>query len=571
MRKLALGLILSAALATVSQQTAQACGGFFCSQVQVDQTAERIIFALGPNKVTAYIQINYQGEAKKFSWVVPVLAQPTIKLGSQSTFTIMEQLTRPQFNLDYSGIAGGSCFQFPLAGNAQDAAAGPPSDKGVEVLDVKQVGPFDTVVLKSKSTTELVAWLTANGYDQPPSSTPLIDYYVKQGMLFVAVKLTKSASVGEIAPLALEMDTPEACVPLILTQIAAEPNMPVVVYVLGNGRAFPKNWFHVDMDYAQVNWSQNGSNYMAMATAAIDEAAGHGFITEFAGASTIAKGQLFQPGRFSTAGLVGVTDPSDVLDQLLQAGFPRDASMQALLREFIPEPAELVAQGVDERTFYNSIAQYEPQLNGFKVDSVGLVKALEDRLITPLKEAQALFDEHPFLTRLMSTVSPSEMNRDPLFLLNPDLPAVSNVHTAKVSGMCSATNGQISNMKLTLEDGQVLSLGTTSLFGGGTPWMFETKVPRTKSIELVGPAGMPVKIRRTEVKRIDEELNKDAAEVVRGRVIADNANQPAAPVAALNDDSGCSCSLHRQTSASALSVFALFGVALLRVSRRKRR
>lgn len=568
MRKLVLGMIVSAALATVSQQTAQACGGFFCSQVPVEQSAERIIFALGPNKVTAYIQINYQGEAKKFSWVVPVLAPPTIKLGSQATFTIMEQLTAPQFNLDYSGVAGGSCFLFPEAQSDNAASGGPPASKGVEVLDVKQVGPFDTVVLKSKSTTELVAWLTANGYDQPPASTPLIDYYVKQGMLFVAVKLTKSASVGEIAPLALEMDTSEACVPLILTQIAAVPNMPVVVYVLGSGRAFPKNWFHVDMDYAQVNWLQNGSNYMAMATAAIDEAAGHGFITEFAGASTIAKGQIFQPGKLSTAGLVGVTDPSDVLDRLLQAGFPRDASMQALLREFIPEPPALVAQGVDERSFYNSIAQYEPQLNGFKVDSVALVKALEDRVITPLMEAQALFDAHPFLTRLMSTVSPSEMNRDPLFLLNPDLPAVSNIHTAKVSGMCSSKAGEISNMKLTLEDGQVLSLGDTSRIDGTKPWTYETKLPRTKSIELVGPAGMPVKIRRTEVKRVDEELNKDLAEVVRGRVIADNANQPPA---AVNDDSGCSCSLNRQRSTSALSVLALFGLALLRVSRRKRR
>jgi len=96
---------------------------------------------------------------------------------------------------------------------------------------------------------------------------------------------------------------------------------------------------------------------------------------------------------------VGATDPSDVLQRLQFSGFPRDASMQALLQEFIPEPPSLVAQGVDERTFYNSIAQYEPQLNGFVVDSVGFVKALEDRFITPLDEPRSVVLVEPRSSR----------------------------------------------------------------------------------------------------------------------------------------------------------------------------
>ena len=388
-------------------------------------------------------------------------------------------------------------------------------------------------------------------------------------MFFVAVKLTKSASVGEIAPLVLEMDTSEACVPLILTQIAAVPNMPVIVYVLGSARAFPRNWFHVDMDYAQVNWLQGGSNYVQMATAAIDEAAGHGFVTEYAGPSAIAKNQIYAPGRLSTVGFIGITDPSDVMQQFAAAQFPRDASLMALLREFIPMPPALAAQGVDERSFYNNIAQYEPQLNGFAVDSVALVKALEDRVVTPLKEAQALFDEHPYLTRLMSTVSPSEMNRDPLFHLNPDLPNVSNVHMAKVSGMCSNSNGQIKNLKLTLEDGQVLDLGDTALFNGG-PWKFETKLPRAKSIELVGASGQTVRLKRTEVKRIDEELNKELPEVVRQRILANGDNIPPGPIVTDSGDSGCSCNLQHASTRSPLAVFALLGLALQLLRRRRR-
>ena len=82
MRKLALLILLIAGLSAAAIRPANACGGFFCSQVPVDQSAERIIFALSPNKTTVYIQINYQGEAQKFSWIVPVLAVPNIKIGN---------------------------------------------------------------------------------------------------------------------------------------------------------------------------------------------------------------------------------------------------------------------------------------------------------------------------------------------------------------------------------------------------------------------------------------------------------------------------------------------------------
>jgi hypothetical protein len=47
-------------------------------------------------------------------------------------------------------------------------------------------------------------------------------------------------------------------------------------------------------------------------------------------------------------------------------------------------------------------------------------------VITPLRETQALFSEYGTLTRLYTTLSASEMTRDPVFDFNPDLPQVSN-------------------------------------------------------------------------------------------------------------------------------------------------
>jgi hypothetical protein len=51
-------------------------------------------------------------------------------------------------------------------------------------------------------------------------------------------------------------------------------------------------------------------------------------------------------------------------------------------------------------------------------------------VIEPIKLVQNLIDAHPELTRMYTTLSADEMTLDPLFTFNPDLPDVSNLHTA---------------------------------------------------------------------------------------------------------------------------------------------
>src|SRR5262249_22452485 len=59
---------------------ARACGGFFCTNVPVDQSAERIIFAVNEaaGTIDAYVQINYTGSPEQFAWVVPVPNPPKV-------------------------------------------------------------------------------------------------------------------------------------------------------------------------------------------------------------------------------------------------------------------------------------------------------------------------------------------------------------------------------------------------------------------------------------------------------------------------------------------------------------
>src|SRR5437868_2024038 len=145
-------------------------------------------------------------------------------------------------------------------------------------------------------------------------------------MLFVALRLKQDATAGDIQPIVLDMNTAEPCVPLILTRIAAQIDMPVLVYALADGRVVPQNWFHVVIDQAKINWFNFGANYRDVVTTAIDEAAGHGFVTEFAGSSAIMKDTIFRAGQFDTTKLAGITDPAVLIQMLLSQGYPRDAT-----------------------------------------------------------------------------------------------------------------------------------------------------------------------------------------------------------------------------------------------------
>jgi MYXO-CTERM domain-containing protein len=554
------GVGLVATLA-VAPRRADACGGFFCSQVPIDQSGEQIIFSVTQSHVTAHIQISYQGQAKDFAWVVPVQTQPKLSVGSQAVFTALQQQTQPQFQVDWKLDTNRCGIYPPNAGPT--AGGGAPGrgtqDDGVMVLDMKAVGPYDSVTLSATDPKALVEWLNKNGYQQPPAAEALIKHYVDAGMFFVGLKLQQNASAGDIQPIVLDMDNPEPCVPLILTRVAAVPDMPVHTYVLAKTRAFPRNWFHVTINERKIDWISNGSNYAKVATEAINEAAGHGFITEFAGKSDFLKNAVYQEGRWNLDQLAMTSDPVAFVNLLLNMGFPRDQTMQALLRMFIPMPQALKDMGVAESAFYNNLAMYREHLAPF--DPAMFTAALNERVIMPLKAAQQMIDQQPYLTRLYSTVSPEEMNRDPLFHLNPDLPPVSNIHKATATGECN-TDGTIRNVKLTIPGGGApISIpGPIQFYGNPQPWNYAVAEPYAARIELVSAFGEPAVYTKGQALVADKYLDQEDPDAVRGRNI---------PIEGQPSQAGSDCSFGRDSRSGAGAV-ALIALALF-LGRRRRR
>jgi Uncharacterized protein conserved in bacteria (DUF2330) len=517
---------------------AQACGSFFCSRIPVDQSGEQILFSIDGSHVTAHIQISYQGPAKDFAWVVPVTTQPTITLGTRAVFQALIQQTQPQWSVLWPSGPGSCPFGVPRPAADAGVVAGPVPPNagaapGVVVLEQKEVGPFETVILASNDSAALIDWLNKNHFDQPLTALPLIDHYVKAGMLFVALRLTKDSMAGEIQPLVLDMDNnSEACIPLILTRIAAVPDMPIFAFILGKERAVPRNWFEVEVNQKKIDWFTSGSNYRQLVTQAIDDGAGHGFVTEYAGSSAFMKGVLYTPGRWNLDRLSAITDPAAMLQAIQVMGLPRDQTMLSILRKHIPLPAVLRDRGVTEQQFYNTLAvqpdAYRTELADLRFDPALFVADLQERVIKPLQDAQALFDKQPYLTRLFSTVSPDEMTRDPLFQFNTDLRTVSNIHRALASGVCGS-DGSYQDLTLTFENGEQLMIkGPVKPFGG-TGWPYAAAEPAARRISLIGRTGQPEVYSRAQAKVADAFLDYETPEAVRARSIPGGA-EPGMPI-----------------------------------------
>lgn len=464
-------LPLAASLAAPAQ--ALACGGFFCSSVPMDQSKERIIFAIdeAEGSVETHVQIFYEGAAAEFAWIVPVPAVPELGLSIDALFQALDSTTQPWFWLEQRFVGDCQLFYPPMeADSVQDEAT---NGGGVTVIAETQVGPYDTVTLQATSEVELLNWLQANEYVIPDAVGAHLAPYVAEASYFIALKLSNDRDAGDIAPIKFTYQASAAMIPLVLTAIAATPDMRLQPYVFADARAVPDNYLHVQINEAAIDWIGGGSNYDAVITQAANEAGGQAFATDFSGPTDTMRGMLWAEGRFDLDLLRSTDDPATFVSHMLSMAFPRTPQVQNLIRTFIPMPASAVEDGLDEASFYNCLDCYPEYLAEIDFAPVAFANTLDEVIVTPLEEAEALFWDNPVVTRMTSSMSPDEMTSDPQFILNPDMGPVSNQHTATLVIDCTEDAEDPASWVtwIELQDGTQILLppGTgTSLWGGGT-------------------------------------------------------------------------------------------------------
>jgi hypothetical protein len=480
----------------ISPTPAAACGGLFCARTPVDQAGEKILFIQDGDTVTAHVQIQYQGDAKDFSWVVPVPTEPTLGVGSDNLFVQLRNTTRPTFTLNMS--TDGTC---KAESRMNGSTAGVPSQAaapgGVTVVSQAQVGPYDTAVIKADDPGALKKWLTDNAYVIPAKLDPLLAPYVAGKYFFVALKLTKDRSAGDVQPIVLKYKATKPGIPIRLTSVAAIPNMAVYVWVLGDTRAIPENYRHAIINEARIDWLNNGQNYSQVVTDAMNEAGGQAFVTDYAGDAAGVSLDAFKTDNFKLDALRQTSDPIRFAALVQQQGYfttnaqfnggPASSSygqQVAFFKRYIAKPDSL--KDVDDQTFYSDLSRYAAQLNAAQttVDTTKAVQELQDTFVTPFNDIRAQFAKHPYLTGLFTTMSPEQMTQDPTFLFNPELPKVANAHVA--DGIVKCSSG------VSYNDAPILiklKNGTTFYAQRSVGTGARIVMPATERIELLKPNG----------------------------------------------------------------------------------
>jgi len=244
--------------------------------------------------------------------------------------------------------------------------------------------------------------------------------------------------------------------------------------------------------------------------------------------------------------LAASTDAYAFFNELLYEGFRGDSQMLGLFEQFLPEPQELVTQGVSEQSFYNCLSCYSQYVDPIPFDAPTFAAAIDERVVQPLHDAQALFDRLPHLTRLTSSVSPEEMTVDPTFVFNADMDQdVGKDHVARLDVLCGYGGDRWSSpQELVLPDGRSYDLPSQEWFStnGVDPYTYLEDLYRNYAIviEQTADHGQPEVL----VDHTQEEI--DAARAFD---------------AILKDGRGCGCD---ESSGTGLAWVGALGLLLRR-------
>jgi len=195
------------------------------AMIVFDDMVEKIIF-----------QIDYEGDAEDFAWVIPVPAYPKLFSVEDDIFYELHKLTQPSPPSNF-GCGWGAGVQTPGL-----------EDEGVHVWEENQVGIYYTTTLSASDPNSLVEWLNNNGYAFPAEGQEILDYYVQHSWFFVAMKIQHEETInssenytGAIQPIGIMFFSDEMIYPLKISTLSAPSwGTEVLIYAFSDERVtFP--------------------------------------------------------------------------------------------------------------------------------------------------------------------------------------------------------------------------------------------------------------------------------------------------------------------------------------------
>lgn len=420
-----------------------ACGGFFCNATEpVNQAAERILFAAQEGQIEMHVQIQYQGPPTGFGWILPVTPGVETEVSSEALFIALDRLYTPRFNLTYEYDE--NCYNpdddlylesEPQADfRGEDQGVTPEPEPTVQVISREPVGPYDRAILQADNVEVLREWLDENEYQIPEAIDEKLSPYIEGGAVFVVIKLLADSDEGDLVPLKLTFPGDSPSIPILPTAVSAEPDMGMIVHVLGAYRAIPSNYQHVVINEATIDWQNRGGNYSDVVSQAADEADGKAFTTDYAGEIGETLIDIMQPYSDQVfADLAAATTFGDIQDAIPDRTNP------------------------DYQRIFTSIFGDNDQSWDQPADGLVLSEALMEQFNPIYQSLNQLFLTSTKMTRLYTTMSASEMDSDPMFNFNPDLEDVDNIHNATIYITCDDEYNEVENV-IELSDGRRYSV-----------------------------------------------------------------------------------------------------------------
>jgi MYXO-CTERM domain-containing protein len=554
---------------------AEACGCFVPPDptVPIVQAGERILFGMENGVVTSHVQVQYSGPAEEFGWLLPMPSIPEMELGTDELFAQLIAQTQPTYRLDRE--YRGDCPFDPFRGNGGGGFPSPSNDSagegdgqgGSPLVLRDTVGPYDYAVLRADEKQPMLDWLSDNGFFVPSGTDDVVGPYIQPGAYFLALKLLKGNDVGDLQPVVLKYQSDLPMIPLILTSVAADPNMGIQVWVLGDDRAVSKNFHNTRINDAAIDWVNAGQNYVDVVTDAVDEIDGHhSFVTEYAGTSSVMVDILDYQGRFGlTAELAAKTNAEEFIQQINNTGYalfsnsgPNGFSptypsqVLNILQSQLPVPQALLDEGITPADYFWNfsyyIGSYQEQYPAKFLDldlvfsAEELAQSLDERVVAPTLAAGQLFRDNPYLSRLFTTLSPNEMTKDPVFSFNPDLPDVSNVHSGTLTYYCQL-----------LADPTIENTPAVLITEQGFKLVYSNGTGDSDAINPYPGLDMPQ-------SQYQEVLREEGD----AEVVVDNTDIIKAALAAENNSNNGGCSVSGNGSAAGLWLLALGFLALRR-------
>jgi hypothetical protein len=268
------------------------------SQSLVASPKQEAILATDGKMVQVVLRTHFRAGPEQLAWVVPVPQRPTdIGAGDDAAFGKLDAVTAPQFFKEYSSFP-----EFHIGCGVGAASPGTRSTAplAVRVEETGRAGIFDYTVLAADDSGALVKWLNDNQYQVPANSAEVFKHYTKDHWHWLAMKVRAEAGDKKTLaphPITYRYASDRLIYPLVISQLSADKENEIVLYVAGACRYRCANWDNMDINEIAVEpgehgehgprnihekpSSPSGTNYEDVFREKA-KASGHLFVTEFA-------------------------------------------------------------------------------------------------------------------------------------------------------------------------------------------------------------------------------------------------------------------------------------------------